>query len=59
MYIARLSKLSNAEALKMLKEAGVNWITGGGAEILADSFRLRHSPLKYTVKEYMDTQSIL
>lgn len=57
LYIARLSKLSNAEALKMLKEAGVNWITGGGAEILADSFRLRHSPLKYTVKEYMDTQA--
>jgi len=57
LYIARLCQLSNQEALKMLKEAGVNWITGGGAEILADSFRLRHSPLKYTVKEYMDTQA--
>lgn len=57
LYIARLCKLSNQEALAMFKEAGVNWITGGGAEILADSFRLRHSPLKYTVKEYMDTQA--
>lgn len=57
LYIARLCQLSNQEALKMLKEAGVNWITGGGAEILSDSFRLRHSPLKYTVKEYMDTQA--
>lgn len=56
LYIARLCKLSNQEALKMLKEAGVNWITGGGAEVLDDAFRLRHSPLKYTVKEYMDTQ---
>lgn len=56
LYIARLCKLSNQDALKMLKEAGVNWITGGGAEVLDDGFRLRHSPLKYTVKEYMDTQ---
>ncbi len=56
IYIARLSKLSLEQALKMLKEAGVRWITGGGAEILADSFRLRHSPLKYTVQEYMDAQ---
>jgi cyclic dehypoxanthinyl futalosine synthase len=56
LYVARLCKLSTPEALAMLKEAGVRWITGGGAEILADSFRLRHSPLKYTVKEYMDTQ---
>lgn len=56
LYIARLSKLSTPEALARLKAAGVRWITGGGAEILADSFRLRHSPLKYTVAEYMETQ---
>ena len=56
LYVARLCKLSTPDALAMLKEAGVRWITGGGAEILADSFRLRHSPLKYTVQEYMDTQ---
>lgn len=56
LYVARLCKLPVPEALKMLKEAGVRWITGGGAEILADSFRKRHSPLKYTVKEYLDTQ---
>lgn len=56
IYIARISKLSVEAALKLFKEAGVRWITGGGAEILADSFRKRHSPLKYTVKEYMDAQ---
>jgi cyclic dehypoxanthinyl futalosine synthase len=56
LYVARLCKLSTPAALAMLKEAGVRWVTGGGAEILADSFRLRHSPLKYTVQEYMDTQ---
>jgi len=56
LYVARLSKLSTPEALARLKAAGVRWITGGGAEILADSFRLRHSPQKYTVAEYMETQ---
>jgi cyclic dehypoxanthinyl futalosine synthase len=40
-------------------EVGVRWITGGGAEILSDPFRLRHSPQKYTVKEYFDTQKII
>jgi cyclic dehypoxanthinyl futalosine synthase len=56
IYIARISKMSAVEALQQFKQAGVRWITGGGAEILADSFRKRHSPLKYTVKEYMDAQ---
>lgn len=56
LYNARVSKISVPEALARLKEAGVRWITGGGAEILADSFRKRHSPQKYTVAEYMDTQ---
>jgi cyclic dehypoxanthinyl futalosine synthase len=56
LYIARVSRITVPEALKHLKDAGVRWITGGGAEILADSFRLRHSPQKYTVAEYMQTQ---
>jgi len=56
IYIARMSGLSVPETLERLKEAGVRWITGGGAEILSDSFRLRHSPLKYTVAEYYQAQ---
>lgn len=56
MYVARISGLSVAEAVAALKEAGVRWITGGGAEVLDDAFRLRHSPTKYTVKEYLDAQ---
>lgn len=56
IYAAKLSGVSVRRAVELLKEAGVRWITGGGAEILADSFRLRHSPLKYTVKEYYDAQ---
>ncbi len=56
IYAAKISKISVPEALARLKESGVNWITGGGAEILSDSFRKRHSPLKYTVQEYMLAQ---
>lgn len=56
IYIARLSKLTIPQALEELKAAGVRWIPGGGAEILTDSFRKRHSALKYTVKEFFDTQ---
>ncbi|MCA1597292.1 MAG: radical SAM protein, partial [Chloroflexi bacterium] len=56
LYVARLSRLPTAEAVRVLRDAGVRWITGGGAEILADTFRQRHSPLKYTVTEYLETQ---
>ncbi len=56
LYIARLCKLPVSEVVTELKKAGVRWVTGGGAEILSDPFRERHSPLKYTVQEYLDTQ---
>ena len=56
LYIAKISEITVAEACRQFKGAGVRWITGGGAEILSDPFRLRHSPQKYTVKEYFDTQ---
>jgi cyclic dehypoxanthinyl futalosine synthase len=56
LYIAKISNITVAEACRQFKNAGVRWITGGGAEILSDPFRLRHSPQKYTVKEYFDTQ---
>ncbi|MDJ0838561.1 MAG: radical SAM protein [Acidobacteriota bacterium] len=56
MYIAKLCRISYLDTCKALKEAGVRWITGGGAEILTNEFRLRHSPLKYTADDYMDGQ---
>jgi cyclic dehypoxanthinyl futalosine synthase len=59
LYIAKQSQISLEETLRRLKKAGVRWITGGGAEILDDAFRMRHSPLKYTVKEYLDTQEAI
>jgi aminodeoxyfutalosine synthase len=39
-YLARRAKLSIAETLMQLKEAGVDSLPGGGAEIFAD--RIRH-----------------
>jgi len=56
IYIARHCKMTPLEAASRLREAGVRWITGGGAEILTNAFRTRHSPLKYTADEYIDGQ---
>jgi len=56
MYLADHAKLSYAEAVARLKDAGVRWITGGGSEILTEDFRARHSKFKYTVKEYFEAQ---
>ncbi len=55
IYVAKLSNLSVRQTVDLLRDAGVRWITGGGAEVLADSFRQRHNPLKYTVAEYYDS----
>ncbi|MBI4366683.1 MAG: radical SAM domain protein [Deltaproteobacteria bacterium] len=54
MFIARASRISLTEALQRLKNAGLRWIPGGGAEILTDAWRAKLSPKKYTVREYLD-----
>ncbi|HEY7856642.1 MAG TPA: radical SAM protein, partial [Terriglobales bacterium] len=56
MYLADHAKLSWPEAARRFQQAGVRWITGGGSEILTESFRARHSKFKYTVAEYLDAQ---
>lgn len=56
MYIAKLMRMPYVDVCRALGEAGVRWITGGGAEILTNEFRLRHSPQKYTADDYMDGQ---
>jgi cyclic dehypoxanthinyl futalosine synthase len=56
MFYCKVSKVSYAEGARILGDAGTRWITGGGAEVLAESFRKRHSPLKYTVADYYDAQ---
>lgn len=54
IFIAKSSRISLEEALTRLKESGLRWIPGGGAEILTDEWRQKLSPKKYTVKDYID-----
>jgi len=56
MYVCKTTRVSYADGAARLAEYGVRWVTGGGAEVLDDAFRLRHSPLKYTVSDYYDAQ---
>jgi len=56
MYSCKVSRFSYAEGAKILREAGTQWVTGGGAEVMDEAFRRRHSPLKYTVEDYYDAQ---
>ena len=53
-HISRVSKISVREVLIRLKEAGLNSLPGGGAEILVDRVRQIVSPLKTTLAEYFD-----
>jgi cyclic dehypoxanthinyl futalosine synthase len=59
MFSCKLSKVSYEEGAKILKDSGTKWVTGGGAEILDDGFRKRHSPGKYTVGDYFTAQKAL
>ncbi|MCY4380376.1 MAG: radical SAM protein, partial [Proteobacteria bacterium] len=56
MFSCKRSRLSYEEGALILQKAGTEWITGGGAEILVDSFRQRHSPGKYQVQDYYQAQ---
>lgn len=56
MYLADHAKLSWAQAAERLRAAGVRWVTGGGAEILTEEFRARHSKFKYSVPQYFEAQ---
>ena len=56
MFICKRTGISYAEGARQFVESGTRWISGGGAEVLADSFRLRHSPGKYKVEDFYDAQ---
>lgn len=56
MFYCKVSKLSYDEGAAVLAAAGTAWVTGGGAEILDEAFRRRHSPLKYKVADYYEAQ---
>lgn len=59
MYLADHAKLSFIDAAERFKKAGVNWITGGGSEILTEAFRKRHSKFKYTVAQFFEAQKAI
>jgi cyclic dehypoxanthinyl futalosine synthase len=56
MFACRVSKLKYDEGAALLRDHGSKWVTGGGAEILDDHFRKRHSPGKYLVEDYFNAQ---
>ncbi|MBP6217200.1 MAG: radical SAM protein [Oligoflexales bacterium] len=59
MFSCKLSKLSYQQGAELLRRSGTNWVTGGGAEILDDSFRKRHSPGKFRVDDYYTAQKAI
>jgi cyclic dehypoxanthinyl futalosine synthase len=56
--IAQVSGISLRDTIARLRDAGLDSIPGGGAEILDDDVRRRISRLKCDVSEWMDTHRI-
>ncbi len=56
MFASKLSKLSYEKAAALMRDHGSRWITGGGAEVLDNAFRKRHSPGKFSVEDYFSAQ---
>lgn len=57
-FFSRLSGLSIEEVLKELMAAGVESLTGGGAEILTERYRLKMSPDKASTDQYLEVHRI-
>jgi len=53
-YISKKDKLPVKQVLEELVNAGLDSLPGAGAEILSDRVRKIISPVKYTVKEWLD-----
>ena len=53
-HVARVSRLTIAETLRRLKEAGLHSIPGGGGEILVDEVRRAISPLKTMSDDWLE-----
>ncbi|NDI36788.1 aminofutalosine synthase MqnE [Chengkuizengella sediminis] len=53
-FFSRISGLSMKEVLLALKEAGVETLTGGGAEILSERYRKKMSVNKATTEQWLD-----
>lgn len=59
MFSCKVSKVTYDEGARRLADCGTRWVTGGGAEILDDDFRRRHSPGKFTVADYFSAQEAI
>lgn len=59
MFVTKRTKISYAESARRFAAAGTRWITGGGAEVLTNSFRMRHSPAKYEAEDYYAAQEAI
>ncbi|MDQ0090705.1 aminodeoxyfutalosine synthase [Paenibacillus anaericanus] len=53
-FFTRISGLSTAEVLTELRKAGLQSLTGGGAEILSDQYREKMKVDKANVDQYLD-----
>jgi cyclic dehypoxanthinyl futalosine synthase len=53
-HIARYSRLSIAETLRRLKQAGLDSLPGGGAEILSERVKQAISPLKNSATAWIE-----
>jgi aminodeoxyfutalosine synthase len=53
-HLAKLARLAPAETLAALKEAGLDTLPGGGAEVLDDGVRARICKGKETSEEWLD-----
>ncbi|HSR53268.1 MAG TPA: cyclic dehypoxanthinyl futalosine synthase [Acidobacteriota bacterium] len=58
VVLAKLSKLSLRQAVRRLRDAGLDSIPGGGAEILTERSRKEISPGKCTVEEWLDVMRV-
>jgi cyclic dehypoxanthinyl futalosine synthase len=54
VHLAKMESLGYHEVLKQLMEAGLDSLPGAGAEILSDRVRKIVSPVKCSVKEWLD-----
>jgi cyclic dehypoxanthinyl futalosine synthase len=54
VHIAKVSGISTAEVLRRLRDAGLDSLPGGGAEILVDRVRAAVSPHKANSRQWLD-----
>lgn len=59
VYACKVSRLSFAEGARVMADAGTQWLTGGGAEVMDEGFRKRHSPGKGSVERYYEAQQAI